>query len=319
MDSAIGIIGHAGGGKTTLARALARVIDGAQIVSFGDAVRRRVAAQGMDPQNRKVLMKAGQHWVDTDVFGYCRAVLNQQSGDARVLIIEGIRHEKVRAALEELLGDVDFVCVLLKAPRGVLVDRMTTDHDLTTENAEEVLRDPTETQVDQLLLGAADLILDSTNPVRYNVAEVLDWLDERLSRSDVVALADALETFEPEVFSAEEQAGLVNEVSASSDMPLLKEVSERVSLSFEELQALRRARRFIALDYKGQLLVPGFQLRGDELDQDVAEAVSLLSTEMTAWEIVAWMVSGNGLVDGARPLDLPRTELVGLARNELDT
>ncbi|MEV6829277.1 AAA family ATPase [Amycolatopsis sp. NPDC051102] len=320
MDAAIGIIGHARTGKTTLARGLAEVIEGAGIVSFGEAVRQRAAEQGFDPGDRAVLMKLGQQWVDTDLEGYCREVLGQAGEDVRVLIIEGIRHEEVRAELEKLLGDVDFACVLLKAPYDVLVQRIAEDSTVRAADVERVLRDPTETQVDQLLLGAADLILDATEPVARNVHEVLRWLDERGRQSGSEPSVDDFDEFDLDVFDDEERAELVNAVSAEFDMLLLKEVSERSDIPAEELLTMRSLHRLLAVEFGGQLLVPGFQLSGDAIDQRVSDAVYMLSRDLVAWEILAWMISNNGLLlDAARPVDLPRDDLLDAVRWELSS
>lgn len=318
MDTAIGIIGHAATGKTALAQALAEAIDGADIASFGDAVRERAAAAGMDPSDRKVLMRLGQNWVDTDVEDYCRAVLGQQTRRTKVLIIEGIRHETVHTTLKELLAPIDFASVLLKAPYDVLVERMVSQRNLRTNDVQKVLNDPTETEVDQLLLGAADLILDATESVSYNVREVLDWLAERQRRASGEKPVDYLGSFDPEVFDADERADLINAVSAEFDMPLMKEFSERVGVSKESLVELRDSRHLLALEFGEKLLIPGFQLRGDQLDADIAHTVELLSAKMTSWEILAWMVSNSGLLDGLRPLDLPRESLPDAARQELN-
>lgn len=318
VRTAIGIIGHSGAGKTTLARTLAQAIPGADIVSFGDAVRDRATAEGADPGDRSVLMRLGQSWVDTDVEGYCRTVLSRRRDNTEVLIIEGVRHEVVRSTLKTLLNPVDLTCVLLKAPYEVMVERMESDHETRTADAQQVLTHPTETQVDQLLLGAADLILDATMSAASNVQEVLDWLKARDRRARGEMPVDYFSSFEPDVFDAKERANLVNAVSTEFDMLLLREVSGRVSLSVDRLLQLRESRRFVALNHSGKLLAPGFQLREGELDQDVSEVIALLSREMTGWEIVAWMISNNGILDGARPVDLTRGELLSAAQKELE-
>jgi cytidylate kinase len=317
MDSAIGIIGHAATGKTTLAHALSKAVGG-DIVSFGDAVRQKAEEEGLDPSDRKVLMRLGQSWVDSDVEDYCRTVLAQRHEDSEILIIEGIRHEAVRATLSRLLEPVSFASVLLKAPYDVLVDRMVSEKNLLSSDVQQVLSDPTETQVDQLLLGAADLILDATESVAHNVHEVLTWLSERELRASGEQPVDYLKTFEPTVFDDDERSDLVNAVSAEFDMLLMKEVSERVGSPTADLSNLRASHYLLALDFGSQQLVPGFQLKGDVFDQEVTRAIHVLSAEMTNWEIVAWMISNSGKLDGLRPIDLPRQQLVDFARRELD-
>lgn len=318
MDVAIGLIGHAGAGKSTLAHALAERVPGAGIVSFGAAVRQRASEEGLDPADRGVLMRLGQRWVDTDRVGYCRAVLTQQPARTSLLIIEGIRHETVQATLRELLMPRRLVCVLLKAPHAVLVDRISRDDQLSPEAAAAVLNDPTETQVDQLLLPAADLILDATASVQINIKEVLSWLQELERRDEAFAEGAAPDAGRPGALSAAQQSDLIAAVVTEFQAPLLAEAAARLSMSEGHLLRLRDERRLLALDHAGKLLVPGFQLTDEGLDERIAEAVHDLSRQLSDWEIASWLIANNGDLDGDRPVDASRRDLRAVVRAELD-
>ena len=78
----LALSGAIGAGKTTLAQQLSTELD-AEIVSFGNEVRRYANEIGEDEANRSVLQKLGQAMVLSDCEKFVRSVLAQSERQRR--------------------------------------------------------------------------------------------------------------------------------------------------------------------------------------------------------------------------------------------
>jgi adenylate kinase family enzyme len=179
---AVGLIGHARSGKTTLGRDLAALLPRAQLVSFGDVIRDRARQLGQDSTDRSVLVELGQRWVSEDPSELCDAVLSRADAMAHPLIIDGIRHRRIADELAYQLRPRRLIVVYLDAPRYLLLQRLCAA-GMTPPQAARVLVDPTELEIDGSLRALAHLIVDATNSPAANLQYLLD----NLARHGIVA------------------------------------------------------------------------------------------------------------------------------------
>jgi adenylate kinase family enzyme len=182
MGVAVGLIGHARSGKTTLGRALAALLPHAQLVSFGDVIRDRARRLGQDSADRSVLAELGQRWVSENPRELCDAVLSRADAMAHPLIIDGIRHRRIADELAYQLRPRRLIVVYLDVPRDLLLQRLRTA-GMTPPQAVTLLVDSTELEIDGSLRALADLIVDTTNPPAANLQYLLD----NLARHGIVA------------------------------------------------------------------------------------------------------------------------------------
>jgi adenylate kinase family enzyme len=175
LSVAMGLIGHARSGKTTLIRDLAALLPHAQLVSFGDVIRDRARQLGQDSTDRSVLVDLGQRWVGEDPSELCDAVLSRADATARPLIIDGLRHRRIADELARQLRPRRLIVVYLDAPRHLLLQRLCAA-GMTPQQAATLLVDPTELEIDGPLRALADLIVDATNSPAANLQYLLDNL-----------------------------------------------------------------------------------------------------------------------------------------------
>ena len=161
----VGVAGYSRSGKSTFAAELAARVGGV-VVSFGDVVRARAAASGLDPTDRVTLMEVGHTWASDDPAGICAAVLAGTAA-ADVVIIDGIRHDKV---LEVLHRHPGFQLVFLATPDDLLANRLG--------GAVDPRRHPSERDVAHLE-HLADVVVDGRGPVESMVSSVLAKLHVR--------------------------------------------------------------------------------------------------------------------------------------------
>lgn len=175
MGVAVGLIGHARSGKTTLGRDLVALLPHAQLVSFGDVIRDRARQLGLDSTERSVLLELGQRWVSEDPSELCDAVLSRADAMAHPLIIDGIRHRRIANELAYQLRPRKLIVVYLDAPRHLLLHRLCAA-GMTPPQAATLLEDPTELEIDGPLKALADLIVDAANSPAVNLKNLLDNL-----------------------------------------------------------------------------------------------------------------------------------------------
>ncbi len=175
----VGLVGHAGSGKTTLSGAVQAALAGTAVVSFGDVMRARARTLGLDSADRDTLLDLGQRWVSADALALCRAVLSQVQPGGSLLVIDGIRHARVATELRDLLAPRRLMLVYLAVREDVLLKRLS-EAGMSTEHAKALLRDPTEIEVDEALRADADLEVDGTVSPAENVARLLRTLIDPL-------------------------------------------------------------------------------------------------------------------------------------------
>jgi cytidylate kinase len=160
----LAIGGRTGSGKTLLCEALARAL-ALSCASFGDLVRSVATARGLD-HSRGTLQAVGASLIDQGWEPFCQRVLadaDWQTGKS--LVVEGIRHAEALHHIRRLVVPARVVFVFLTIGDEVRSDRLSQRGSETQEQAIEIERHSTESQVVAGLRDHADLVLDGESPL----------------------------------------------------------------------------------------------------------------------------------------------------------
>lgn len=163
-------------GKTTLARRLADRLH-TKYISFGDYVRQQALQRGITNATRQQLQDIGQQLVDSDVLGFCRAVLQQANfipGDC--LIVDGIRHKEVLEAISLLHPEQPVKLIHVEAPEEVRKGRL----EIGSEVPDAALGDnhKVESQTNKEVKNVADFVVDTSGDLNTTFAQILKWLQK---------------------------------------------------------------------------------------------------------------------------------------------
>lgn len=166
------ISGKTASGKTTLARALADEFGGTT-ASFGDYVRALAVSQGLGA-DRKTLQEIGHAAVTADVSRFVSGFLaGLELGTKAILVLDGLRHVSVRAALCEYARKANvkmrFVHIETDEEQRATRLRARGESDLMT-----ALHDahPSEADVCSLLRDKADVIVQRDEDASAMVHEI---------------------------------------------------------------------------------------------------------------------------------------------------
>ena len=169
----VGISGRIAAGKSSVAKALAVALE-CQVVSFGDFVRARATLVGAS-LSRESLVAIGQSLVTRDCREFVASAISfagWSPGDR--IVIDGIRHRCVRAALVSTAARQQFLHVHVRSSNSVRCRRLRQRQEL--RDIVSLDRDPTEREVTEL--GAtADLVVRGDGEVDTVVSEVLARLN----------------------------------------------------------------------------------------------------------------------------------------------
>ena len=168
----VGISGRIAVGKSCIARALAVVLE-CQVLSFGDFVRARATSVGAS-LSRESLVAIGQSLVDRDCQGFVASTISfadWSPGDR--LVIDGIRHHCVRAALVATAANQQFLHVHVRSSESVRYRRLQRRQEL--RDLASLDADPTEGEV-TALGAAADLVVRGDREVDTVVPKILAHL-----------------------------------------------------------------------------------------------------------------------------------------------
>ncbi|HEY3295640.1 MAG TPA: AAA family ATPase [bacterium] len=169
--------GEIGSGKSALSRAVAERL-GWKRVTFVELLRAELVSRGIVQPTRAQLQDLGQTWVDTDVTGFARSLLQHaewRPGDS--LVIEAIRHLEILQALRELTNPGSVFLVLTELPEEVRMERRRLRGDTEWSDGEGEHR--AEAQSHGILRQHADVTIDTTLPIDTCVEQVMDWLKKQ--------------------------------------------------------------------------------------------------------------------------------------------
>jgi len=172
LNFVLAFSGGLGVGKSVLTNALHERL-GWPRASFGDYVRKLASENGLDAKDRAVLQQLGQALVLTNVGGFVDDVL-AQAGDSPNVILDGVRHVEVLFKLREKLGD-KVKLVYLEAPSDVRQERYMRREAVERRLLARYEQDITEAQIARILPQYADLPIDATLPLSFQVDKVADF------------------------------------------------------------------------------------------------------------------------------------------------
>lgn len=166
------------GGKTTISTLVAERLH-APRVSFGGYLRRLAQEKGLEV-TRETLQDLGNKLVSEDVRTFCVDVLKQQPWRPGVpLVVDGVRHVEVLAALEEILAPAPEYLIYINVDRTTQVKRLQYDELRHKKTLEELEQHPTEQQVRSALPDRASLVLDGTERPEDLTQKVIEFLASR--------------------------------------------------------------------------------------------------------------------------------------------
>lgn len=154
-------------GKSTIAATLAAQ-RGAQMLAFGDLVRREAEARGVGT-DRASLQDFGQElYLSLGAEGMSAALLD---GYDENVVIDGVRHVEVLRALQSLRPGI--VLVYLSAESATLNDRWSARQD--SASRERVVNHAVESELDRLRLMAT-MTIDTSAITAKVAAATIDTL-----------------------------------------------------------------------------------------------------------------------------------------------
>ena len=176
-------------GKTSLAKEIARLVDGS-LVSFGDHVRCIAASisEGSGITDRKALQDLGQQLVERDPRGFCTAVIEQDTdSSSQPLVVDGLRHLSLLPILRDLLPGRNMDLIFIESSPGIRKSRWGGE-----PSEDEIVA------VDSHLVDAdlgtlhqrSDLIIDTSDGFEPALKVFLGWLGDKypdLARTNSVA------------------------------------------------------------------------------------------------------------------------------------
>jgi len=175
------VLGFAGGiasGKSTLSIEVASSL-GWERVSFGDYVRTVAKHQGLG-ESREVLQAIGASLIDQGMPEFCTSVLAQANWTpGQPLVVDGIRHAEVISTLRRLVYPSELLLVFLAVNESIRKARLIERGLTKDEKLPQIEVHSTEAQVQTVLLGMADLIVDNTRTIKELVKEILMWVNQQ--------------------------------------------------------------------------------------------------------------------------------------------
>jgi len=160
-------------GKTTLARALEQALPGTH-VSFSKFIKLLATNNGSSAPDRLLLQNLGEESVRQDPEKFTRNFLDfADFHKTSVLVIDGLRHLTVRHELERAASKANrhFLLIYLETPSNIRLTRASL-RGVAEQELESIDAHPSEEDVKSGLRNHADLVIDTSEPVEMEVAEV---------------------------------------------------------------------------------------------------------------------------------------------------
>lgn len=182
----VGFAGRIGSGKSAISSEVAKTL-GWPRASFGDYVRTIARNAGLE-ESREVLQEIGATLIERGIDDFCRAVLAQSGWNAgEPLVIDGIRHAEVVAALRRLVAPLEMRVVYLDVKDEKRLDNLRKREDSLPEKLDLVEAHATEEQVKNVLPELADLRLPGDRPIEELVTTIVTWIHQGDSAQSVCA------------------------------------------------------------------------------------------------------------------------------------
>lgn len=169
----VGIGGQIGSGKTSVAVNLASQLD-CPLASFGSYVRKVASDRGL-PTRREVLQDLSiELLASLGAEGLTRNVLTSSGWDRKhSLVVDGIRHSAIVAALKQQVSPLPFLLVYLDVSAKVRENRLVVRDNLSTKEINRFEHHSTEQDVPEGVRQLADIVINSERDVKETVSSVL--------------------------------------------------------------------------------------------------------------------------------------------------
>jgi dephospho-CoA kinase len=176
MTVTIAIAGKICSGKTTIATALAKLLDCPR-ASFGDYVREVVANRELPP-TRVNLQQVGAEILKTGTDDFCKAVLLQSGWiPGQSLVIDGLRHEETIEPIRQQVKPSELKIVFLSIDERTRSSRLAQRGDGDAIALMLADTHPSEYQANTTLAAHADLVINASQSIDEIVSEIKAWID----------------------------------------------------------------------------------------------------------------------------------------------
>jgi dephospho-CoA kinase len=161
-----------GSGKTSIARGLAKVLE-CPVASFGNYVRDLAGRIGRNSSREALQELSEQLLASIGPRGLTREILDSSSWDRnQSLVVDGIRHPTVVAALRAEVAPLPLILVYLDVPPAVRHERLVGRDNLSANEIEGFDLHSTERDVGTRVRALADIVLTADGQVEETLAAV---------------------------------------------------------------------------------------------------------------------------------------------------
>ncbi|MBS1852795.1 MAG: AAA family ATPase [Acidobacteria bacterium] len=176
MNCVITFSGFNKSGKTSLARLLAQEQKVA-FASFGDFVRKEAHRRGFSDPSRKQLQDIGQALAETNMKGFCLAVLEDAGfvwGNG--IIVDGIRHLSAIEMLRDVIPHQPLKLVYVTASIEERISRSSLSRSEVVAVDSHIVESDNEA-----LSRAADFVLQASGSLEESFLTLRKWVLENCS------------------------------------------------------------------------------------------------------------------------------------------
>lgn len=170
----VGLAGPIGSGKTSVAQGIANALK-CPIVSFGTYVRELSARSGRG-HSRQVLHEISEELIASlGLYQLTQNVLASIVWNRKQsLVVDGIRHANVIAALRAQVAPLPVIVVYLDARHDLRRERFIARDNLSAQEFDAFELHPIEQNVGTQVRALADLIVTADGPAKDIVVEVMN-------------------------------------------------------------------------------------------------------------------------------------------------
>jgi dephospho-CoA kinase len=166
--------GPIGSGKTSVSKRFAAAL-GYGWNGFGSTVK-RIAVERSVPIERTALQALGAELIAADPDGFCARVFKEaQPPDATSVVIDGLRHARIKEVLERLSAPRPLFCIYVDTSNSVRLDRLAERDGLSAEQILTLEAHSTEIEVTSVVRRVADFVVDNSGDLENTLDQILAW------------------------------------------------------------------------------------------------------------------------------------------------
>jgi dephospho-CoA kinase len=176
MNFIIAFSGKIGSGKSTLSKNIANELD-LSYISFGDYVRHIASLRALD-YSRITLQSLGENLIkEQGWMNFCINVLRHGGWrTSKPVVLDGIRHTEALECVKQIVFPLEVILVYIQlesSERARRIKERDKTNDLTLNKFDT---HSTETQVNSLLMKAANILIDGNMPLERLKDKVFKYL-----------------------------------------------------------------------------------------------------------------------------------------------